>query len=105
MLDSSVSRSRPVLNRTGAPEGRRVLDLAEGILVGLRRCSAEAAFHELLAVANRHGVPVSAAASALVEHATGAADAAATNSAGVAFACLEWGNLLPAVSGPGDRQS
>ena len=47
--------------------GRRVLDTAEGVLVGLRACTPDAAFRELLSVAERHAVPVFAVAAALVD--------------------------------------
>jgi ANTAR domain len=53
------------------PEGRRMLDLAEGILIGLRRYSADAAFAELISVARRHAVSVSAIAAAVVAMAIG----------------------------------
>src|SRR6476660_884437 len=71
MLDRSVNRNRTSVGRGRAPEGRRVLDLAEGILIGLRRYSSEAAFGDLVAVAYRHDITVSAAASAVVAFATG----------------------------------
>ena len=38
-------------------EGRRIFDTALGILIGVRRCSSDAAFHELLAAAQRHRFP------------------------------------------------
>jgi len=38
-------------------EGRRIFDTALGILIGLRRCSSDAAFHELFGAAQRHGFP------------------------------------------------
>jgi ANTAR domain len=47
-------------------QGRRILDKAEGILIGLRRCSSQAAFEELLGAAQRHGIPVFNLAWALV---------------------------------------
>lgn len=46
--------------------GRRILDTARGILIGLRRCTSESAFHELLSAAERHQVPLFAMAWALV---------------------------------------
>ena len=46
---------------------RRELDIANGILVTLRRYSPDAAFRELLDAAKRHGVAVMAMASALVD--------------------------------------
>jgi hypothetical protein len=47
--------------------GRRDLDLAEGILIGLRRCGPNAAYHELLGAAKRQSVGLMAISSALVE--------------------------------------
>jgi hypothetical protein len=80
--------------------------LAEGILIGARRYSPEAAFAELVAVAHRHDITVSAAASALVElatgasvAATGASVAAVSHPVDVAIAQYEWGGLLPAAPG------
>ena len=35
-------------------EGRRIVDTALGILIGLRRCSSDAAFQELHDAAQRH---------------------------------------------------
>lgn len=52
--------------------GGRILDTARGILIGLRRCPSETAFHELLSAAQRHKVPVLAMAWALVRLASDA---------------------------------
>lgn len=76
-------------------EGRRVLDLAEGILIALRRCSVEAAFAELVEVAHRHDMNVSATAAALVNLATDA-NAADRHPVEAAVVQLEWGSLLAA---------
>jgi hypothetical protein len=73
--------------------GRRPLGNAEGVLIALRRCSADDAFAELVAAARRHCVPVFTLASALVDLAAGqcpdpdreAADRAARD---------EWAGLL-----------
>jgi hypothetical protein len=54
--------SGPVRTRLG----RRVLDTAEGILIGLRRCDTDAALQELVTASRTHGVAVLAIASALV---------------------------------------
>jgi hypothetical protein len=96
VLDTSVSRNRPVSSRIRAPEGRRVLDLAEGVLVSLRRYSPEAAFGELVAVAHRHDITVSAVAAALVALATGDIEATEPNPIEAAIAQHAWGGLLPA---------
>ena len=52
-------------------EGRRIFDTALGILIGLRRCSSDAAFHELFGAAQRHGFPAFPMAWALVHLAGG----------------------------------
>jgi hypothetical protein len=51
----------------GSLHGRRALDIAEGILIGLRRCDPNAAYHELLDAANRQSVGLMALSAALVE--------------------------------------
>lgn len=79
-------------------EGRRILDLAEGVLIGLRRISAEAAFCELVAVAHRHDITVSAAAAALVEVATMPAEAHESRSFEAAIAERVWGDLPKTTS-------
>lgn len=96
MADRSLIRNRPGLARGRAPEGRRVLDLAEGILIGLRRYSAEAAFDELVTVARRHEITMSAAASALVDLATGDASIDDRRPVETAIADHEWGDLFKA---------
>ena len=48
-----------------------MLDRAEGILVGLRRCTIDAAFGEIVGVSRRHTVPALRVAAALVELAEG----------------------------------
>jgi|EndMetStandDraft_8_1072994.scaffolds.fasta_scaffold07306_6 hypothetical protein len=45
---------------------RRVIDLATGILVGLRGCSEQAAFAELVTVVQRTGIGLGSIARALV---------------------------------------
>lgn len=93
MIRSGLSE-RP-LGRDRTLEGsRRGLDLAEGVLIGLRRYRPEAAFEELVDVALRHGLSVSAVASALVGLATGDIDARKTTSAATLAAQLQWSDLL-----------
>jgi len=99
MLEHSLSRNRLGPGQGRAPEGRRVLDLAEGILIGLRRYSAEAAFGELVAVAHRHDITVSAVASALVELATGGTDSSDFHRVEVAIARHQWGSMLLSIAG------
>jgi hypothetical protein len=80
--------------------GGRVLDTAKGILIGLRRCPSETAFHELLSAAQRHKMPVFAMAWALVHLADGGGKSAHTFAEAQSAARNEWGQLLaaPAVS-------
>jgi hypothetical protein len=67
---------------------RRVIDVAIGILVGLRGCSQREAFDELVRVVNQSGVGIGSIASGLVALASGA------SSAGHAEAFTAWGDLI-----------
>ncbi|WP_328358153.1 ANTAR domain-containing protein [Mycobacterium sp. NBC_00419] len=71
---------------------RRVIDLATGILVGLRGCSEQEAFAELVAAVHRTGVGLGAIARALVAI-TGPADQSVPHQA-EAFDL--WADLLAA---------
>lgn len=104
MLDRNSTRNRPGTTLGRPPEGRRILDLAEGILIGARRYSPEAAFAELVAVAHRHDITVSAAASALVALAMEDTDAADLRPVEMAIAHHHWGSLLPAAPLPDEHQ-
>jgi hypothetical protein len=73
------------------PAPRRVIDVAVGILVGLRRCSEEKAFEEIAEAVRRTGLPLSETAGALVALAT-ANDERSPSSAD---AQRLWGDLLP----------
>jgi hypothetical protein len=73
--------------------GGRILDTAKGILIGLRRCPSESAFHELISAAQRHKMPVFAMAWALVHLANGG-DSAQTSADAEAAARDEWGQLF-----------
>ena len=81
------------------PQGRRILDKAEGILMGLRRCSSQVAFEELLGAAQRHGIPVFNLAWALVHIASAKGKSPQKLCSAQAAAAHEWGRLLvvPAV--------
>jgi hypothetical protein len=91
---SNATNQRPVVRDRALDEGRRVLDLAEGILIGLRRYPTGAAFEELLSVAHRHDTSVSAVAAGLVAMVTGDHNAAESNPAAAYVAQREWGDLL-----------
>ena len=66
---------------------RKVIDVATGILVGLRCCSPREAFEELVSVMNRTGVGIGSLAAGLVALAGGG------SSAGHAEAFAAWGGL------------
>lgn len=106
MSDRRLIRNRAGLGRNNAFVGRRMLDLAEGVLIGLRGYSAEDAFAELVAVAQRHDASVSAIASALLDLASGSTDAAQSQPAPRKAAQLEWGHLVvKKLSGPAGSES
>jgi hypothetical protein len=79
-----MSYSRPRAEDTS----RRVIDVAIGILVGLRGYSQREAFDELVRVVNQTGVGIGSLASGLVALASGA------SSAGHAEAFIAWGELI-----------
>lgn len=72
----------------------RVLHLAEGVLIGWRRCNPEAAFAELVDTARQAGLSPLAVAGALVALASGS-DRAVDDRA-LATARQRWGALLGA---------
>lgn len=74
--------------------GGRILDRAQGILIGLRRCSSETALHELLSAAQRHKMPVFAMAWALVHLAGGGGKSHHTFIDAQSAARREWGQLF-----------
>ena len=79
----------------GSLRDRRDLDMAQGILIGLRRYGPNAAYRELLGAAKRHGVAIMAMASAVVDLA-GVHGHFPTESAGPAHSAArhEWGGLF-----------
>ena len=90
MSESSYSPEITVLY------GRRVLDTAEGVLIGLRHYHPDAAFAELIDASRRHAVPVFALASALIDLAGGARPPADAALPAWWSAQREWGPLLGA---------
>ncbi len=80
--------------------GGRILDTAKGILIGLRRCTSEAAFQELIGAAQRHRMPVFAMAWALVHLADGGEKSVHTSADAESAARYEWGELfaVPALA-------
>ena len=79
---------------TAEVHGGRILDTAKGILIGLRRCPSETAFHELLSAAQRHKMPVFAMAWALVHLANGGEKSAHPAGDAESAARDEWGQLF-----------
>jgi hypothetical protein len=67
---------------------RREIDVAVGILVGLRGCSERAAFDELVGVVHDTGIGIGGIATGLVALASGA------SSAGHDAAFAAWGELI-----------
>jgi hypothetical protein len=73
--------------------GARILDRAEGVLVGLRRCRVEDAFDEIVSISREQSMPPIRVAQALVEFAEGWEPA--DQQAG-AVVRAQWGHLLAA---------
>jgi hypothetical protein len=69
-------------------DSRKIIDVATGILVGLRCCSPREAFDELVHVMNQTGVGIGSLAAGLVALAGGG------SSAGHAEAFTAWGELV-----------
>ena len=79
---------------TADAHGGRILDTAKGILIGLRRCPSEIAFHELLSAAQRHKMPVFAMAWGLLDLANGGENSDHTPVDAQSAARDEWGQLF-----------
>lgn len=77
-------------NRSTDVTSRRVIDIAIGVLVGLRGCSERQAFDELVAVVKETGLGLGRVASGLVALAGG------SSSADHAEAYTAWGELIRA---------
>ncbi len=73
--------------RVGDDTSRRVIDVATGILVGLRGCSDQEAFDELVRTVHQTGVGIGRLAAELVALASGS-----SSEHGEAFAV--WGELI-----------
>jgi hypothetical protein len=71
--------------------GTRTLDLALGVLVGLRRCDAKEAFSDLVDVSTRRGLSPFALGRALVAAASGHP---VPDSEAAAVVANEWGELF-----------
>ena len=75
---------------------RHEIDVAIGVLVGLRRCSERQAFNEIAAAVSETGVSLGSISHALVELASGTTDYFDSRSEVVGL----WGDLVVAVGGP-----
>lgn len=77
---------------TGArdPRSRTVLDIAMGVLVGLRGCTPEEAFAELAKVVHGSGIGIGRISAALIDLARGASGSSAEH----AEAFNAWGTLI-----------
>lgn len=94
MPESNLIRNRTNLGRDRTLDGRRVLDLAQGILIGFQRYRTEAAFEELVTVAHKHDVTMSSLAAAVVALATGTTGETDVPREALAVAELVWGEYL-----------
>lgn len=94
MPDRNLILNRASLGRDRTLQGRRILDLAQGILIGFQRYRTEAAFAELVSVAHKHDVTVSALAAAVVALTTGTVGETDVPREALAVAELVWGHYL-----------
>ncbi|HTI76338.1 MAG TPA: ANTAR domain-containing protein [Mycobacterium sp.] len=69
---------------------RREIDMAIGVLVGLRHCSERQAFDEIAAAVNQTGMSLGRLCRALVELASGTGESVDDSSAVIAI----WGDLV-----------
>ena len=89
MWDTHLLRTMAVMSyRVAEDTSRRVIDVATGILVGLRGYSVHEAFDELVLVVQQTGVGIGRLATGLVALASG------SSSAEHAEAFTVWGELL-----------
>lgn len=78
------------MRRQSDTTSRRLIDVAVGILIGLRGCSQDEAFAELVDAVQRTGVGIGALAEALVALAGGSENPPAHHDAALDV----WGELL-----------
>jgi ANTAR domain len=83
----------------------RMLDMAKGILIALRRYSAEQAFHELVSAAKNHQIGVLTLSQALVGLAESPQHPPHAHSHAKEIAHRLWASLFTATSVKGSRQS
>lgn len=75
---------------TAQPNSRRSIDVAIGVLVGLRQCSAREAFEEIAKAVHETGIGLGQMSRALVELASGSGESFAHR----AEAVVIWGKLV-----------
>jgi hypothetical protein len=85
---SKLSTIQCMSYRVADDRSRRVIDVAIGILVGLRGCSDQAAFDELVQVVHQTGIGNGLLAAGLVAVASG------SSTAEHAEAFTVWGDLI-----------
>jgi hypothetical protein len=83
--------------RLGDDTSRRVIDVATGILVGLRGCSDHEAFDELVRVVHETGVGIGRLAGGLVALASGSATAEHAEAFAVWGELVRRGRLVPSA--------
>jgi AmiR/NasT family two-component response regulator len=89
LLAVALSRTMASMSYRATDEtSRRVIDMATGILIGLRGCSDHEAFDELVRAVHQTGVGIGRLAAGLVALASG------SSSAENAEAFAVWGELL-----------
>ncbi len=86
---------------SGSPA--RTLDMAKGILILLRQCSADQTFTELVEVRRKYALSPFSLAAALVVAAGGGPDPRGNNANAASAVEQQWGSLLSAISAPGPR--
>ena len=97
MLAADSSRTMTFMSyRATDDTSRRVIDVATGILVGLRGCSDHEAFDELVRVVHETGIGIGRLATGLVALASGSATAEHAEAFAV-WGELVRGRLVPTV--------
>lgn len=80
---------------TAQPNSRRYIDVAIGVLVGLRQCTAGEAFEEIANAVHETGIGLGQISRALVELASGSGESFAHR----AEAVVIWGKLVATRKG------
>jgi hypothetical protein len=83
--------------RTADETSRRVIDVATGILIGLRGCSDREAFDELVQVVHQTGIGIGRLAAGLVALASGSTTAEHAEAFAVWGELVRRGRLVPSA--------